>query len=234
MSSFSFKQFVVHQERCAMKVSTDACIQGAWTPLPEGAGRLLDIGAGTGLLSLMMAQRFPGLQIDAVELDKAAAAQAADNIAASPWGHRIRLLQGDVRNMTPEYRYDMAICNPPFFTDHLTGPDARRNQARHAHTLDVQSLETTLRHVLTETGTVSLLLPVTEWERRAAYFRTQGWWLQHSLHIQSKEGKAPERVVSIWGQLPATPQEELLTVYEGQHRYTPEATALLKDFYLKL
>src|SRR5690606_2219536 len=95
-SYFRFKQFTVHQEHCAMKVSTDACIQGAWTPIGAQVKNILDIGAGTGLLSLMLAQRQPQAKIDAIELDAAAAQQAAQNIAASPWADWVAVITGDI------------------------------------------------------------------------------------------------------------------------------------------
>src|SRR6476661_11279441 len=94
---FQFKQFMVQQDRCAMKVSTDACIQGAWTPIADDVQHVLDIGAGTGLLSLMLAQRNGQLHIDAIELDEQAASQAQENVAASPWKHKINVWQGDVK-----------------------------------------------------------------------------------------------------------------------------------------
>lgn len=234
-SYFQFKQFRVEQGRSAMKVSTDACIQGAWTPVQAEARKVLDIGAGTGLLSLMMAQRFPQLEIDAVELNEDAAHEAADNIAASPWSARIRVHQGDVRELELSPAYDVVICNPPFFTDHLHGDDDSRNSARHAHTLSAAELEHVLRRSLKEGGRVSLLLPVTEWESRAAYLERCGWFLLHRLDVRSKAEKQPERIVSIWARHSdqVTIREEL-TVYRGHNQYTAEAGALLRDFYLRL
>lgn len=234
-SYFQFKQFRIEQGRCAMKVSTDACIQGAWTPLQAGARKVLDIGAGTGLLSLMIAQRFPQVEIDAVELNEDAAQEAADNIAASPWNERIRVRQGDIRKIDLSGAYDMVICNPPFFTGHLQSDDDPRNDARHAHTLSAAELEQVLRRVLNGEGRVSLLLPVTEWESRAEYLERRGWFLLHRLDVRSKAGKQPERIVSIWARLSdQVPIREELTIYKAHHQYTAEAEALLKDFYLRL
>src|SRR5882724_8546870 len=118
---FQFKQFTIHQDRCAMKVTTDACLFGAWATVgirklaPE-AKTILDIGSGTGLLSLMIAQQCDVL-IDAVEIDKAAAAQAKENSTASPWKEKIMVIEGDIRYMAryPINRYDIVICNPPFY-----------------------------------------------------------------------------------------------------------------------
>eukprot|EP01136_Pigoraptor_vietnamica_P012822 Opistho-1_new@53158 len=112
---FQFKQFTIHQDKCAMKVSTDACIQGAWTPIANDVVHVLDIGTGTGLLSLMLAQRNSNIHIDAIELDADAARQAQENISASPWADRVDVMQGDVTAYQFAKQYDMVICNPPFF-----------------------------------------------------------------------------------------------------------------------
>jgi tRNA1Val (adenine37-N6)-methyltransferase len=139
-SYFDFKQFRIEQGNCGMKVSTDACIQGAWTPVPHGACRILDAGAGTGLLSLMLAQRAPEVMIDALEIDEAAAIQAGENISASAFADRIHIHHQDVRSFQPEDQYDLIICNPPFFINSLNSPEAARNLARHNHTLQQKDL----------------------------------------------------------------------------------------------
>src|SRR5437763_1278410 len=112
-SYFQFKQFTIHQDHCAMKVSTSACIQGAWTPIPDNAGSALDVGTGTGLLSLMLAQRAPQLSIDSIEIDAIAAAQANENVHQSPFADHIHLMQCDAKEYNPEKKYDLIICNPP-------------------------------------------------------------------------------------------------------------------------
>src|SRR4051812_43889814 len=108
-SWFRFKQFTIEQGNCAMKVTTDACIQGAWTAVLPQVKRVLDIGAGTGLLSLMLAQRVPGIIIDAIEYDAAAAAQARDNAIASPWKESINIIEADVCSYGFTHKYDLII-----------------------------------------------------------------------------------------------------------------------------
>src|SRR5262245_25570320 len=118
---FQFKQFRIEQDKCAMKVSTDACIQGAWTPIEENVRNVLDIGTGTGLLSLMLAQRKPGIRIEAIEIEEQAYKQAAENVAYSPWAEQIHVIPGDVRNDSLNRKFDLIVCNPPFFQNSLLG-----------------------------------------------------------------------------------------------------------------
>ena len=113
-----------------MKVSTDACIQGAWTPVTDNVKHVLDIGTGTGLLSLMLAQRYSNITIDAIEIDADACGQAKENIAASPWADRIKLTEIDINDYAPAQRYDMIICNPPFFLNTLLGSAPSRGSIK--------------------------------------------------------------------------------------------------------
>lgn len=233
-SYFQFKQFRIEQGRCAMKVSTDACIQGAWTPLRETDKRVLDVGAGTGLLSLVLAQRAPQIQVDAVELDTAAAEQAAENAAASPFANRIQVLQGDVRAMALEPIYDLLICNPPFFTRSLIGPDSQRNQARHDASLTLANLYQVAERVLIPDGRLCVLLPALEMTRWEHIMQTAGWNLQYKLSVQSKDTAAVGRVISVWGREVSNVQEETLVIYKGQNQLTDAAIELLRPFYLHL
>src|SRR5437763_249939 len=131
---FRFKQFTIQQQYCAMKVCTDACLFGAWTvstitneKLP--AGYVLDIGAGTGLLSLMLVQQLKNSIIHAIEIDGAAAKQAGENFVASPWGEQLNIFNTAIQSFSPTQRYDFITTNPPFFQDDLASPNAQRNIA---------------------------------------------------------------------------------------------------------
>ncbi|MGN6568280.1 MAG: tRNA1(Val) (adenine(37)-N6)-methyltransferase, partial [Flavipsychrobacter sp.] len=137
---FQFKQFRIEQDKCAMKVSTDACIQGAWTPIHDHVRHVLDIGTGTGLLSLMLAQRDPRMHIDAVELDEQAATQAKENIVSSPFSERIDIIHGDAKEYQANQQYDLIICNPPFFQNSLLGDNSKRNTARHTLSFSYEDL----------------------------------------------------------------------------------------------
>ena len=136
---FQFKQFTIRQEKCAMKVGTDGVLLGSWADLTH-ARRLLDIGTGTGLMAIMAAQRNLELIIDAIEIDPAAFEQARENANNSPWRERIHLFQGEVQAFTPTYKYDIIICNPPFFINSTKNPELNRTLARHCETLSHEDI----------------------------------------------------------------------------------------------
>jgi tRNA1Val (adenine37-N6)-methyltransferase len=125
-NSFQFKQFTVYQERCAMKVGTDGTLLGAWANAPEGSSSILDIGTGTGLVALMMAQRFPEATIHGIDIDTEAVAQATENVARSPFASRIMINRCDATKITDMEGYDAIVCNPPYFVDALTCPEKCR------------------------------------------------------------------------------------------------------------
>lgn len=232
---FRFKQFSVEQDQCAMKVSTDACILGAAASVPEHASKALDLGTGTGLLSLMLAQRYPGVRIDAIEVDAAACEQARKNIEASTFKDRVRVICYDARNYYPGERYDFVICNPPFFSGSLKGPVEARNRARHDDSLSQTDLAVLLRRMLTEHGTACFLWPATEhevWEQTLA---------DHALHLHSRllvkdqSDKKIVRVISTAGITPNTGVEERTLVIKNADRsYTAAFSELLHPFYLYL
>ena len=141
---FQFKQFTIHQEKTAMKVCTDACLFGAWVAnkieLNEiNADNILDIGCGTGLLSLMLAQKTKA-QIDAVEIDKNAFEQAKENINLTEWKEQINIHHGSIIDFKSNKKYDLIICNPPFYENQLKSVDSARNKAMHATTLSYKDL----------------------------------------------------------------------------------------------
>jgi len=232
---FQFKQFKIEQDKCAMKVSTDACIQGAWTPIYESVKRVLDMGAGTGLLSLMLAQRAPQIYIDAVELDEHAAIQATENIAASPWTERINLAQADIKVYVAEEKYDLIICNPPFFKNSLLGDDSKRNVARHTIALSYEDLLNSCKARLATGGSASVLLPYSEYQYWQTLIAQHGWQETAQLMIRPRRDLAVNRVVSVIqqnGNSAIKTQE--LTIYEQAGVYTEAFKQLLAPFYLHL
>lgn len=216
-----------------MKVSTDACIQGAWTPLPAGAFRVLDIGAGTGLLSLMIAQRQPYAMIDAIEIDAEAAAQAAENVAQSPFAQRIQVHHADARGFVSSHQYHLIICNPPFFKDSLHGPHSKRNAARHnIHLQQNDILEIAERHLASD-GYLSLLWPTPEMEQWIQLSEEAGWEACASIEIKDRENTRVHRRLALFSRR-CIPESEETLVIKNEEGYTEAFKQLLGPFYLHL
>lgn len=234
-SYFQFKRFTIQQDRCGMKVSTDGCLQGAWTPIDDSVKVVVDIGAGTGLLSLMLAQRSDAIQVDAIELDVAATQQAMQNAAASPWSDRVKLINADVRTHSFDNRYDLAICNPPFFSNSLLGDKDLRNQARHTVTLPHLDLLNVLNRALKPDGYASIMLPIAEHETWDRLLQKSGWHIHRRLFIHPYEKSSANRLISLCSrnELQCT-NEERLVIYSNPNQYSPQASELLRPFYLKL
>lgn len=232
---FQFRQFRIAQEHCAMKVSTDACILGAWTPVLPPVRYILDIGTGTGLLALMLAQQTAEtVWIDAVEIDPAAARQAAENIAASPWKHRMAVREDDAITWLPPHRYDLIITNPPFFSNSLPAKDVRRHMARHDDTLSQEKLFAFLRNHLHEDGYAAVLLPVPASQMLEAVILQYGWYIRHRLCIHPAEHIPPNRVVLLFGakQNGEKTGESTMPIRTVTGSYTAAFRALMQPFYL--
>ncbi|WP_024872945.1 tRNA1(Val) (adenine(37)-N6)-methyltransferase [Tolumonas lignilytica] len=231
--SFTFKQFHIEQDRCAMKVGTDSIVLGCWTPV-GGAKRILDIGTGTGILALMLAQRtHQEVQIDAVELDPEAVRQAEENINASPWRERIRVFRHDIRTYQAPH-YDLIISNPPYFVHGQSLPDAARQLARHTEALDHASLLESAARLLTPFGKLALVLPVAQGDALIALAMQQGWHLQQRCWVETKRGKEPNLMLLLLSRKSVETEEEQLCLREIDNRYSPEFIALADEFYLRM
>jgi tRNA1Val (adenine37-N6)-methyltransferase len=232
---FQFRQFKVEQAACAMKVTTDACIQGAWTPLPETVKRVLDIGTGTGLLALMLAQRKHDLTIDAIEYDADAATQAAANFTVSPWSDRINAVHNDIRTYRATGHYDLIICNPPFFTRSLLGDATNRNQARHDVSLNREELLKAVVENMGSNGQFSVLLPHTEYLDWVAPAAEIGLYEMNRLNVRHRSDAPAKRVIGIMTkQHTATPRQQTLTIKNEDGSYSDDFVRLLSPFYLNM
>ncbi len=256
---FQFKQFIIHQDQCAMKVTTDACLFGAWAgervrlarrSLSEGGSwelgvsspgrrvkKVLDIGAGTGLLSLMMAQRDPSVFIDSIELDKAAAEQARQNASASPWADRIRIIHADVREYSFTNKYDIIISNPPFYEKELKADNSKKNMARHDESLLLPELLVLIKKQLEPDGHFFLLLPYKRHEEIRELLLLYEITVRELQLVRPSAGHGYFRMM-ILGQIKMAPVTEInigeIAVRDEHNAYTPAFTHLLKDFYLHL
>ncbi len=233
-SYFQFKQFRVEQGRAAMKVCTDACVLGAYAGA-DGVPRILDVGTGTGLLALMAAQRNAEAQIDAVEVDDEAYGQAVDNVRASPWADRIRVVQSRIQNYDPGYLYDLVISNPPFYENHLKRPGAAQNVALHGEALSLPELAAAVHRLLLPTGRLVVLLPPYQAGRLAELLFPLGLFPVDHLHLHDRPGAPPIRRITTYATtLAALCRETDLFIRDEKGTYTDEFVRLLKPYYLYL
>lgn len=232
---FQFKQFRVCQDGAAMKVGTDGVLLGAWTRLDGAVRRILDIGTGTGLLALMVAQRTPDAAVDAVEIDQAAARQAQENALASPWPERIQIYQAAVQDFAGQAaeKYDCIISNPPFFVESLKAPDVSRSAARHTDTLSFSELTAAVDALLAPQGRFSVIYPVDEGAHFESEARRKGLYCNRKTLVRGRPDTPFKRALMEFSrtELPVTESE--LTIESARHEYTPEYIALTRDFYLK-
>ena len=236
-SYFQFKQFTIHQENCAMKVCTDACLFGAWVADKLANDKkefdaILDIGTGSGLLSLLLAQKLPG-KIDAIELDEMAAEQAAQNMEASPWKNRLQVIYGDARTVHLGRKYDLIVSNPPFFENDLKSNDTKRNLALHCEALSLEELLIVItKHLLPE-GKFSVLLPYHRSNFFTNFALEQGFFLEEEGWVKQSVEHDYFRVMLLFGQRFKETVNETMFIRNGND-YSSRFIHLLKDYYLKL
>ena len=223
-----------------MKVTTDACLFGGWVAEEIQSGtaarkNILDIGTGSGLLALMVAQKNPATMIDAIEIDDNAAGQAKENISLSPWNEKIHVIQGDVKSYPFAKQYDFIFSNPPFYENELKSDDERRNIALHHEGLLLDELFSIIKKNLRPDGYFSLLLPYKRNDEMELLLKKHRLFLSKKISVQQSPNHDYFRII-IKGGLEAPMSiitDEISIKNENQH-YTPEFTALLKDYYLFL
>ena len=237
---FRFKQFSVCQDRCAMKVGTDGVLLGAWAPLSQ-ARRILDIGTGTGIISLMAAQRAPQATIDAVELDEMAASQARENFDNSPWSSRLAVHQCSIQEYVADRAgegavlYDFIVSNPPFFEESTMAPEERRRMARSAGaSLPLSDLFRCVSGLLADGGKFALIYPPTSdssVQMAAALCRMS---VECVCEVKTVEHKPVKRIMALFGRGGggASLRREVLSMRIPGGDYSPAYKALTGDFYL--
>ena len=218
---FRFKQFTVHQERCAMKVGMDGVLLGAWA---KGGQRILDIGTGTGLIALMMAQRYAKAEVVGIDIDEASVVQAKENVAASPYKERIHILQEAVQ--WHQGIYDAIVSNPPYFCDALKAPDLRRNMARHTDTLNYANLMQKAHELLTDKGEFSVVVPFDYRQQMEDEATIVGFFPYRVIGVRTVLGKPARRYLLSFVKHSVEKDFQVITVGDEQYRQ------LTQDFYL--
>ncbi|UII81050.1 tRNA1(Val) (adenine(37)-N6)-methyltransferase [Flagellimonas sp. CMM7] len=235
-SPFKFKQFEVHQDRCAMKIGTDGVLLGAWASLKSQPDSILDIGAGTGLIALQMAQRSTAETIDAIELDESAYEQCVENFEGSPWADRLFCYHAGLDEFIDEMDegYDLIVSNPPFYSEKVTSGDVSRDTARQNVSLPFHELLEGVSKLLSKNGLFSVIIPFKE---EAEFIDLANGFTLHVSRITRVRGTPTadfKRSMLEFGFLKAKPEIAELTIELERQQYTKDYISLTKEFYLKM
>ena len=233
-NSFQFKQFTINQDRCAMKVGTDGTLLGAWANAPVEPCRILDIGTGTGLVALMMAQRYPKSQVIGIDIDRDAAIQAQENVDASPFSDRVKIINADAVKIEDKEGFDAIVCNPPYFVDSLTCPQDQRTLARHTVTLTYEQLMQTAYKLLKNDGMFSIVVPTENNDAIESAAALAGFMISRICMIKTTPNKLPKRQLIEFRKNRIDRIdfcEEILEIFPNQR--SDWYYELTRDFYIK-
>ncbi|UGU14221.1 methyltransferase [Sinomicrobium kalidii] len=236
---FHFKKFSVHQDKCAMKVGTDGVLLGAWTDVSGNPFSVLDIGAGTGLIALMLAQRCDAELIDAVEIENAAYEQCVDNFENSSWNDRLFCYHASLEEFTREMEdtYDLIVSNPPFYRENISTGDKQRDMARSAVSLPFSELVKSVSLLLAEEGSFCVIIPYREEKEFRGLAEKHGLFPYHITRVKgSEEGEGSEvkRSLLAFSFVQKDVYVDELAIERGRHQYTEQYVNLTRDFYLKM
>lgn len=230
MAGFKFKHFEIHQDRCAMKVGTDGVLLGAWA---LGGKRILDIGSGTGLISLMMAQRYPEAQVVGIDLDAEACAEARENVAASPFADRVNIVDCRLQDYESVEKFDAIVSNPPFFLNSLKNPDSKRSMARHADSLPFRELFRGVKLLLSDDGVFSAIVPVEVLEAFASEGYMHGFYLLRQCGIKTVERKQPKRYLLTFAKHRCMEMDDMVeTMMDSEGNRSEWYAKITEEFYV--
>lgn len=234
---FQFKQFIIHQDKAAMKVGTDGVLLGAWASVDK-CSRILDAGTGTGLIAIMLAQRTENTLIEAIDVDKNAIIQAQENIALSPWSDRIKVIKSAIQDFNTEDQkvFDHVISNPPFFANSYKNKDISKAIARHTDTLSYSELIVAANRLTSEKGRLSVIIPFDTEADFCYVARQEGFFLKRILRIRPIPKRSYIRVLIELSKEPADSIDvnEMIIEDKGRHGYSDRYIDLTKDFYVKM
>ena len=236
MSIFNFKQFHVNQDRCAMKIGTDGVLLGAWTHIINNPYNVLDIGAGTGILSLMLAQRSNATQIDAIEIDEDAYEQCVENFETSPWGDKLFCFHAGLDEFVdePEDEYDLIISNPPFYAEDFKTDNSQRDMARFQDAMPFEELIEAAALLLSNNGIFSVIIPFKEEEKIVSMCKELDLFPFKITRVKGTPTSEIKRSLLAFSRIDQNPLIDELTIEISRHHYTTEYIDLTKDFYLKM
>ena len=237
MSKFQFKQFSLEQDRCAMKVGTDGVLLAAWTPIKNNPFSILDIGSGTGVIALMLAQRSNAEQIDALEIDEEAYEQSVDNFENSPWSDRLFCFHAGLDEFVeePEDEYDLIVSNPPFYTEDYKSENEQRDLARFADAMPFKDLIEAADLLLSENGIFAVIIPFKEEENFLAIAAALELYPLKITRVKGTPTTDIKRSLLAFSRNESVnfPIDELI-IETSRHQYTAEYIAMTRDFYLKM
>jgi len=229
-SFFSFRQFSISQDRCAMKVGTDGVLLGAWAP---GGQRILDVGTGTSLIALMMAQRFPTSHVVGIDVDDEACLQAVENVENSPFSDRVKIVKSSLQEFLVEESFDAIVSNPPYFVNSLKNPDARRTLARHTDSLSFDDLFRGVGRLLSEYGVFSIIIPTDALEQMLLNACHYGFYVSRQVAVKTVERKLPKRYLLSFRRQPTEcVVEEIKVMTDSEGSRSTWFDALTREFYL--
>lgn len=236
MNPFRFKQFNVSQDKCAMKIGTDGVLLGAWTSIKNNPFSILDIGAGTGIISLQMAQRSDAEIIDAIEIDENAYEQCVENFENSDWSDRLFCYHASLDEFVEEIddEYDLIISNPPFYSENYKSPNDARDKARFADALPFEDLIAGVSKLLSEAGNFSVILPKKEGQVFIKIAKTFNLFPKRICNVKGHALSQIKRVMIEFSFKKQDPKIEELIIEKSRHVYTPNYIKLVGDFYLKM
>jgi tRNA1Val (adenine37-N6)-methyltransferase len=234
---FQFKQFNIKQSQSAMKVGTDGVLLGAWTSVTHQPQSILDIGAGTGLLALMLAQRTSAEMIDAIEIEEGAYEECVENFENSPWNDRLFCFHAGLDEFVeePEVLYDLIVCNPPFYEEHYKSEKPQRDLARFQDAMPFNELLEAADFLLSEEGVFSVIIPFYEEEKFMLLAAESSLFPFKVTRVKGHESAAIKRSLMAFGRKKTIDiQTDELIIENGRHQYTAAYQALTKDFYIKM
>ncbi|WP_420602982.1 tRNA1(Val) (adenine(37)-N6)-methyltransferase [Flagellimonas sp.] len=236
MKPFHFKHFTINQDRCAMKVGTDGVLLGAWTSLERKPNSILDIGSGSGLIALQMAQRCGAELVDAIELDEEAYEQCVENFEASLWADRLFCYHAGLDEFAEEIEdtYDLIVSNPPFYAEEVSSGDEARDKARQNNSLPFDELLEGVSKLLSPNGVFSVIIPYKEEKNFVGLAENFQLFPRRLTRVKGNPNADVKRSLLEFGFSKETTQMDELTIELDRHQYTKEYVDLTKDFYLKM